>query len=243
MNNEKLQKGIENIRSVKLNETEKTEMLKNISVYMDELSKKVPRTPSPYFNVFSIYIRRQFVMVSVLLLFFGTIGGATVIASKESLPGDLLYPIKVNVTEPVVGVMTINKTSKIDWEVEKADRRLHEAETLVEQGRLDNQSRVRIEELFSGNINRIDELAIQENVGTDSVVASSTAETTRELEKINNTRDDFEKAVSKHTDNLEKMKERLSDDKKEEVESLKKTVLEKMREKRDRQDGDENKND
>jgi hypothetical protein len=226
MNNDIFQKGIENLKNIKMSEDEKAEMRNNLSVYINNNPLNPVKTPSPYFSFFSFNVRRSFVMVSVLVLIFG-VSGTAVFASEESLPGDLLYPVKVKITEPLVGVVTFNKNAKINWEAKKANRRLKEAENLVQQNRLNTKSIQEIESRFNEHAENFNKLAEQED-NRIRVEKSSNDD----QEKIENTRLEFESDVSEHTNNLEKMKERLSPEKKEEVESFKKAILKKIEDKK-----------
>jgi hypothetical protein len=73
--------------------------------------------------------------MAVLLLIVG-VGAGTSNAAEGSLPGDLLYPVKVSFNEPVEGVFAVSQAAKNSWDMKLADRRLSEAEVLAAQGRL-----------------------------------------------------------------------------------------------------------
>jgi flagellum-specific peptidoglycan hydrolase FlgJ len=71
-------------------------------------------------------------VVGVLL-----VGSTAAYASTESLPGDPLYPIKVDVIEPITASVQTTPEAKVAWDVTRAERRLNEAATLAQQQRLD----------------------------------------------------------------------------------------------------------
>ena len=73
----------------------------------------------------------------ILLAIVAALSGGTVFAAQGALPGDMLYPIKVNVNEEVRGAFTLNTEAKVAWETTLAERRSHEAATLVTEGTLD----------------------------------------------------------------------------------------------------------
>lgn len=56
--------------------------------------------------------------------------------AEDALPGDTLYPIKVRFNEEVRGAMNSSPYAKIEWETERMERRLAEAQVLAEAGRL-----------------------------------------------------------------------------------------------------------
>ena len=59
-------------------------------------------------------------------------------ASESSLPGDFLYPVKVEVVEPLMGMVSLTQESKSMWEIELTHRRYLEAWALVTEGELKN---------------------------------------------------------------------------------------------------------
>ena len=56
--------------------------------------------------------------------------------AEDALPGDTLYPIKVRFNEELKGAFNSSPYAKIEWETERMERRLAEAQVLAEAGRL-----------------------------------------------------------------------------------------------------------
>ncbi len=56
--------------------------------------------------------------------------------AENSLPGETLYPVKVRFNEEVRGAMNSSPYAKIEWETERMERRLAEAQVLAEAGLL-----------------------------------------------------------------------------------------------------------
>lgn len=81
--------------------------------------------------------------IIVGLLFF--ISGGASVAAEYSLPGDLLYPVKVHVTEEVRSVLMFSDESKAGWELERANRREEERTTLETEGRLNAETEAALE--------------------------------------------------------------------------------------------------
>lgn len=75
-------------------------------------------------------------------------GSGLSLAAESSLPGELLYPIKINVNEQVLGSLTFGDKAKIELEARLAARRLEEAELLMLSGKLDNDTQSNIESNF-----------------------------------------------------------------------------------------------
>jgi len=70
-------------------------------------------------------------------------------AAEDSLPGDLLYNIKVNINEEIKTAFLSSEESRITWERERAERRLVEASQLEAEGRLDDEKQQKVSELFA----------------------------------------------------------------------------------------------
>lgn len=58
-------------------------------------------------------------------------GGGTVYASTSALPGDLLYPIKVNFTEELEAATKLSDQAKAEWAIERINRRLNEIDQIL----------------------------------------------------------------------------------------------------------------
>lgn len=59
-------------------------------------------------------------------------GGGVSYAAEGSLPGDVLYPVKVHVNEEVRAALAIDDEAKAEWETSRAERRINEARVLLE---------------------------------------------------------------------------------------------------------------
>ena len=62
--------------------------------------------------------------------------GSGAYAAEQSLPGDPLYPLKVNVIEPVRGLFNFSPQAQAAWDIQLANTRLAEIEKLAAQGKL-----------------------------------------------------------------------------------------------------------
>ena len=58
------------------------------------------------------------------------------VMAEDALPGDTLYPIKVRFNEELRGALVSSPYQKVEWETERLERRLEEADLLADSGRL-----------------------------------------------------------------------------------------------------------
>lgn len=74
---------------------------------------------------------RSFAGVCALLLVIGVPSLA-----ERAIPGDILYPIKVSVTEEIRGSLNLDPYQKVAWETTRLERRISEARLLAKAGKL-----------------------------------------------------------------------------------------------------------
>ncbi|PIR38354.1 MAG: hypothetical protein COV34_01980 [Candidatus Zambryskibacteria bacterium CG10_big_fil_rev_8_21_14_0_10_42_12] len=87
--------------------------------------------------------------------------GATTTAAEGALPGDFLYPIKVNVNESIGDALAVTSRSQAEWDVRVAERRIEEAVTLAAQGALTLEIQEEIKEQFEKHVKKADALFIR----------------------------------------------------------------------------------
>jgi len=103
-------------------------------------------------------------------------GGGLAFASERSLPGDILYPIKTNITEEVVASFQSTPEAKIAWEEKRVERRSVESLLLNQRGDLgEEEARIIINKIEESH-DRIDRqiIALSEDLSFDNVEFSST---------------------------------------------------------------------
>ncbi len=87
---------------------------------------------------FAGFQSRMFAGLTAMLVLVLGVGG-TAYASSDSLPGDTLYSIKVNVAEPVQTVLIPTDSGRATWHAILAERRLEEAAQLAARGSLETE--------------------------------------------------------------------------------------------------------
>jgi hypothetical protein len=116
---------------LRLSKAEKSAMLASVLGVQSPVSVQ----KSPY--VFLTYFNYEVRMVMAGFVFFIFAGLSTVSAAQGSLPGDLLYPVKLSINENIEMAFASDNADKAALEVRLAERRVEEAQTLAAQGRLD----------------------------------------------------------------------------------------------------------
>ena len=135
MNNNNLDKFIQNIESIKMTNDEKNTM--RDSLY--EFSHAYSFVPSPYSNALTI-MRKGFAIAFIAVI---SIGSLSSLASGDALPGDTLYPVKI-VHEEIKLAATFDTKKKISYEIKLTEKRIREATELATEYDLDDEKQADI---------------------------------------------------------------------------------------------------
>jgi hypothetical protein len=97
----------------------------------------------PFVSPFSRYFKWHFTggMVAAFSVAFVVLAGVTSGAAENALPGDALYPIKVNVNEQIVKGLSFGNEAKARAYATLAERRLVEIEQLTIEEKTENRPR------------------------------------------------------------------------------------------------------
>ncbi len=126
---------IKNLRHVTLSKTEAHDMRERLIAYADmhAVPASTAHNVSP-FSYLAMHLRASIAVALVLLILVG--GTGVTYAAQDSLPGQPLYAIKVDVTEPIQTALITAPVAKAQWQNTLAARRLAEASTLAARGDL-----------------------------------------------------------------------------------------------------------
>lgn len=115
--------------------------------------------------------------MQIALLIALLLGGGTSIAAQNALPGDMLYPVKVNVNEEFRSMLTFGNEAEAKFHAEKAAERIEEAEKLAAEGRLTAEAQADINANFKEHVSEVRERISEfESEGKYDTAASVNAE-------------------------------------------------------------------
>jgi hypothetical protein len=145
---EQLKKKSETIR---LRASEKAELQSRIVAFMEYhplpaavKAKPVPKgskvTPEPYR------------LIAIPRAYLRNFAGATALfmvvmipaLAESAIPGDILYPVKVNFTEEIRSTLSTNSYEKVVWETTRLERRVSEARLLAQAGKLTGEAEAEV---------------------------------------------------------------------------------------------------
>ena len=200
-----MNKGIHDIQNVSLSVQEKKQILKRVM----EMPVASPYAPAPTIWNF-LNMHKTFAYALGAFLIFILTGGTLAYSAEGTVPGDLLYPVKVNVTEPIRDVLATTPSAKAEWDAAKAARRLSEAETLANRNKLTPEYRAEIEKNFNTNVSAF------------HTIVKSMATTTPMRDSLDSK---FNNSINAHADILAKIGLGEADGEQHEVNVLEQTVL------------------
>jgi len=192
MEDEKIKKGIKEIKKIEMTYEEKRLVLDNLLNHIEGDAK-------PSFNHGSLYAfffsstRRQLIYYVLIPLIIVFSSGGVAFASQDSLPGDFLYPVKTKIIEPVQSVLSFSPEAKTIHESKLVSKRLIEAEILAREGRLDTEKEDKINKLLEKHATSL-------NKTIDKVDKSKTNQ------KINKTIENLNEEIDTRIKNIDEIK-------------------------------------
>ncbi len=139
---EKIHKIFSMAKETSLSHKEKIEGGLTLQTFMKmntagETSGLSPYIKNIFISTFTFFKQRQLVALAlaIVLVFCGA--GGTAYASSNSLPGDLLYPVKINIYEKLETAFARGTEAKTRVSVKHAVTRIDEVEKLAVEGRID----------------------------------------------------------------------------------------------------------
>lgn len=208
------------MRGIVLEAAKKEESKENILAYMkmhpvrkNEISRLKLQTRGNilFFNQEHMYAK----LATILILLSGT---GTAFAAENTIPGDTLYGVKVNVNETVRGALALSPEAKSNWEAQIAERRLDEASKLAAQGKLTAELETKLETKFAEQTQKIKErIAKLQEAGKNE----SASELSTRLQSALQIHSEILDTLSSATDTPRQEIKPLLKQLKEEVESMK----------------------
>mgnify|MGYP000228438078 CR=1 FL=1 len=126
--------------AISLTASEAAILRERLAAYMEYHPLPVAATAAPRKKIFN----DSFIEVSMPARYTRSLVAFSVVAllvivptlAEQAIPGDVLYPIKVQVNEEVRSTFASDGYEKIAWETKRLERRISEARLLAKEGKL-----------------------------------------------------------------------------------------------------------
>lgn len=106
---------------------------------------------SAFIHALLAYLRRPASITVAALLMLALSSGGIAYAAEGTLPGDVLYPVKVAVIEPLRVALASSPEASASLQMAFAERRVDEAATLAREGRLGTSTEAALAANFNKN--------------------------------------------------------------------------------------------
>jgi hypothetical protein len=203
-----IEKIFKSAKHVRLEKEKKNSIKASILMYMKENPVVYSKASIMGFwkLLFLPRLRPAYVSIASLALVLFVVGSASV-GAQSALPGDLLYPVKVDFNEKILQVLAFSDQAKAMLHVQLAETRLQEVEKLVVEGKL-----------TAHNQNQInDNLNISLNNATKSIDKLNSA---KKYNSALNVSSDLEASLKVHSRVLQKIKDSKNNKSQDNVNSL-----------------------
>jgi len=117
----------QDLNTYKLSLVEKEDVLKSINLYMAE-NTVVQQSFS-----LNLFIRKNYMIPAIIIALLLATSGGTVAAAENSLPGDILYAVKLNVNEKVMSAAAVSDDAEADVQAKFVERRLQEYNKMLDK--------------------------------------------------------------------------------------------------------------
>lgn len=116
-------------KTIALTEAEKSEGKSMLIEMMRRAAPHARRTRSHW--DWHLLFARKLTAATAAVAILVSVGSGAAYAAEDTVPGDLLYPMKIHVTEPLRERMYFDPQARAKWNEHRIDRRLNEAEILM----------------------------------------------------------------------------------------------------------------
>jgi hypothetical protein len=150
----KFKKTTDTVRMTSAENTRMREILSEYQSFNPIRTGAVQKSPSFFYSI-SHYHKRAVAVFLILFLILS--GGSISYGAERALPGDTLYSLKVNVNEEIWSVLAFSDETRVEWETERAERRLEEATALAVLGNIREEIVTQIAENFETHATRVED--------------------------------------------------------------------------------------
>lgn len=171
---------LEKLQGLKLSETSRARMKKELSEYARfhavPMSERIPADGR---LIKQAPVRASFItrlipnkMTAAFLTILLLLSSGTSFAAEGALPGDLLYPVKVEFNERVKSAVALSNEAEARLQARLAEVRLLEAETLAARGELDADASAKLNARLNKHYNAAKDRSERVEIGGDLETAA-----------------------------------------------------------------------
>lgn len=158
------------MKTVRLSDGARARMREQLSAYAD-LHSMPSQTGGSFqilpFMMMAFTRSRPVFAGALMVVLVAGVGGTAALAAEGTVPGDVLYPVKVSVNEPVASVFAGSGEGQARFRAKLAVRRVEEAARLDAEGKLTPEVEAQLADKFEAEATRALETAEKLAAGGD----------------------------------------------------------------------------
>lgn len=144
---------LKNLNTIRLSGEVKTRMRGELMAYAElHAPASVHAQTTSATSLLRGFSVRVYTGFAIALLLIVSVTG-TAFAAENTLPGDVLYSVKVGITEPIQTALVPSERGKAAWNAILAERRLEEAAELAAQNKLTPAAQTELAANFTEHVN------------------------------------------------------------------------------------------
>lgn len=180
MNLNPIEKLFKKASTVGLNEKKKDVIRQEILLFMKKNPLKKESMKKRWFGFYvadfsNVRLKTPAIMLAGMLLFLLVSGGITSAKASFALPGDFLYPVKLDFNEKIKEVLAFSDEAKLSVHIKLAQVRLQEFVKLSVQGRINGDNETQINSNFKNHSDKVFEYTGKLNTTNSSKKIEITA--------------------------------------------------------------------
>lgn len=162
------------LQKIKLNAEDKSAMRFRLVSEIESKLRKTGEVPqiSPFrlspFSFPRFAFGKRALTLAVIVLLVGSSGVS--LAAGNTLPGDLLYPVKIHVTEEIQGALLVGSGAKVEWEKDRIVKRVVETEELIKTKSYSPERKAKATKALKKQIEKFSEVVTEEKKTNPVVV-------------------------------------------------------------------------
>lgn len=171
-----LEKLIQSAKQIKLSPEKKDLIRAHIQDFIEltPITKTASKpTLSPFVSRVSVSYFSKAISFALIVLIAG--GGTISYASEDTLPGDTLYTVKVNVKEPLEEKLAFTPQAKLEVKTKQVEKRLTEAQTLLQNNDTSPEKHKEVEDRVEKQVEEISQTIteLQEKGDVETILSTT----------------------------------------------------------------------
>jgi len=147
------------LKNASLSNDARLRMRESLSTYADfhtvrEIEENRSMSVMQNHSVFSLLVNARIMKATLAIALIVGLGGGTSYAAQQSVPGDILYPVKVQVNENIRMAFALNANTNAALQADLLQERLEEAKVLASRGAFEGEVKTLVQATIAAQVDK-----------------------------------------------------------------------------------------